>query len=84
MKEFVSLFPKAIPKARKENGYTPSEVSEAVSVTVRQKMESGRKHPGIITASRLIMFLQINTEDFREDVGLVVPVHFLQRSSLLR
>lgn len=76
-----SKFASTVLKSRKELGYTQSEVAEAVSVTVRwyQKIESGRKLPGTITTLRLILFLQIDVEEFREEVGLVVPVSPIRR-----
>lgn len=79
---FETAFAKAILKARKEQGYTQSEVAEAVSVTVRwyQKLESGRRLPGTLTALRLILFLQLDVEELREAVGLVVPISSGRRS----
>lgn len=76
MTKFVSSFPRVIQEARKEKHYTQSEVAEAISVTVRwyQKLESGRKLPGALTALRLILFLGIDVEVFREEAELVIPV----------
>ena len=71
-----SKFSRSVFNARKDLGYTQSEVAEAVSITVRwyQKVESGRKLPGTLTALRLILFLHLNVEDFREVVELIKPV----------
>ena len=62
--------------ARKEQGYTQSEVAEAISVSVRwyQKVESGQKLPGTLTALRILIFLGIDTKELREEVGLIEPV----------
>lgn len=63
-------------KARKELGYTQSEVAEAISVSVRwyQKVETGISLPGTVTALKIILLLNIDIEDFREEVTLVVPL----------
>lgn len=81
-----SKFASAVLKSRKELGYTQREVAEAVSVTVHwyQKVETGTKLPGSLTLLRLILFLRLDVEDFREEVGLVVPVSAVQRKHALR
>ncbi len=73
-------------KARKEQGYTQSEVAEAISVSVRwyQKVESGRKLPGTLTALRILLFLNIDIGELREEVGLIVPVRSVRRSFLFK
>ncbi len=77
---------KQVTNARKRLKYTQQEVAEAISVSVRwyQKIESGKKLPGTIVTMRLILFLNIDIENFREEVGLVVPVSSNQRALSLR
>ena len=84
--KMTSKFGNAVLKARTELGYTQGDVAEAVSVSIRwyQKLESGRKFPGSVTLIRLILFLHIDVEEFREEAGLVVPVHAVQRKFALR
>lgn len=79
-------FADSVFKARKELGYTQSAVAEAVSVSTRwyQKIESGRRLPSTTVSFRLILFLHIDLEEFREEVGLMVPVSPLPRKTLLR
>lgn len=75
-------FSLAMYNARKAKGYTQSEVAEAVSITVRwyQKVESGERLPGTTTALRIIMFLDLNLEDFRTELELITPVSSNKRS----
>lgn len=70
--KFKSKFSSSMLKARKAFGYTQSEVAEAVSISVRwyQKIESGSKLPGTMTTLRIILFLHLDIEEFREDIGL--------------
>lgn len=65
-----------IVKARLEQGYTQREVADAISVTVRwyQRVEKGERFPGAVVLLRLILFLHLDVEDFREEVGLVDPI----------
>jgi len=81
-----SKFSSVVLKSRIALGYTQSEVAEAVSVSLRwyQKLESGVKLPGNITMLRLILFLNIDVEEFREEVGLIVPVSSIRREYILR
>ena len=74
--KITSKFATTAFNARKHLGYTQYEVAEAVSVSVRwyQKLESGERLPGSLTLIRLILFLNINVEDFREEAELIVPV----------
>ncbi len=74
-------FANAVYFARTKQKYTQSEVAEAVSVTVRwyQKVEAGEKLPGAMTMLRLLLFLHIDIEEFREEVGLLVPVRNVRR-----
>ena len=84
--KMTSKFASPALKARKELGYTQSEVAEAISVSVRwyQKIEAGQKLPGTITAFRIVLFLHLDVEEFREELGLVVPVSSNQRKLALR
>lgn len=70
--KFASL----ILDARLDRGLTQSEVSEAVGVSTRwyQKIESGSTLPGSVTLIRIVLFLHINVEELRKEVGLIVPV----------
>ena len=79
-------FATAAFKARTGLGYTQREVAEAISISVRwyQKLESGQKLPGSVTLVRLVLFLHIDMEEFREEAGLIVPVHSVQRKLTLR
>lgn len=79
-------FAKALFKARNEKNYTQNEVAEAVSITVRwyQKIEAGTNLPGSLTMLRLILFLNIDVENFREEAGLIVPVSSNIRKLSLR
>ena len=82
----ASKFASAVLEARTRLGYTQSQVAEAVSVSVRwyQKVESGRKLPGTVTALRIILFLEIDVENFREEVGLVEPIQSAKRELALK
>ena len=68
-------------KARLEQGYTQREVADAISVSVRwyQRVEKGEKLPGTVAMLRLLLFLKLDVEDFREEVGLVDPVPTVRR-----
>ncbi|MBR6656827.1 MAG: helix-turn-helix transcriptional regulator [Oscillospiraceae bacterium] len=73
----LTKFAIAALNARKIFGYTPGEVSEAVSISARwyQKSESGKRLSGSVTLIRIILFLRIYVEDLREEAELFVPVH---------
>ena len=77
-----SKFAQTIRKARKELGYTQAQVAEAVSISVRwyQMIETGRKIPGTIIAFRIVLFLKIDIEVFREEVALIVPIPSVRRT----
>lgn len=79
-------FSSEVLKARNEQGYTQSEVAEAVSISVRwyQKIESGLKLPSSVVAMRLIVFLNIDVEIFREELDLVEPIHSNKRKLAIR
>lgn len=84
--KIITKFSSAVFKARTELGYTQKEVAEAISVTVRwyQRVEKGEKFPGSISMLRLILFLHIDVEEFREEVGLNVPISAVQREIIFR
>ncbi len=75
-----------VTDARKRLKYTQQEVAEAISVSVRwyQKIESGKRLPGTVVTMRLMLFLNLDLEAFREEVGLIVPVSSNQRALALR
>lgn len=76
-----SKFASVALQARKELGYTQQEVAKAISVSVRwyQKVESGARLPSTLTAFRIVLFLHLDVEEFREGVALVVPVRNVRR-----
>ena len=84
--KFKSKFASAMLKARKELGYTQSEVAEAVSISVRwyQKIESGCKLPGTLTAFRIAVFLHIDVQEFSEELGIIKPVISIERRLVTR
>lgn len=79
-------FADSVYKARQELGYTQRAVAEAVSVSTRwyQKIESGRKLPSTTVSFRLVLFLHIDMEEFREEVDLLDPVPSFPRKALFR
>lgn len=78
-----SAFSTQILHARSERRLTQAQVAEAVCISVRwyQKIEKGIALPSSEILLRLILFLQLDVEVFREEVGLRVPVHGGQRDS---
>ncbi len=72
--------------ARKQRKYSQYEVAEAISVSVRwyQKIEAGKKLPNAVVMLRLILFLELDPEDFRDEAGLVVPVSANTRALAIR
>lgn len=74
--KFFSKFSTELYHARGEKGYTQREVAEAVSISVRwyQRVEKGERLPSSLVMLRLIIFLDLNIENFKEEVGIVVPV----------
>lgn len=83
---FKFKFAAVIQNARTEQGYTQSEVAEASSISLRwyQRIEAGIKLPSLTVALRILLFLHIGIEEFREEVGLVVPVHSSARRIKVR
>ena len=73
-------------EARLAQGYTQREVADAVSVTVRwyQRVEKGEKFPGSLVLLRLILFLHLDVEDFRGEVGLIDPIPTVRRRTVSR
>jgi len=59
---------KTIYFAREKAGYTQKEVAQAVSVSLRfyQRVEKGEKLPGAIVFLKLLLYLNIDVESFRE------------------
>lgn len=82
--DIYSKFSNSIYKSRKAHGYTQSQVAEAVSVNVRwyQKIESGERLPSSIVLIKLMILLDINVSDFREEVELLVPVSSVRRKNI--
>jgi len=83
--QFYSTFSSKVLHARIDMGYTQKQVADAVSVTTRwyQRIEKGERLPGSIVLLRLILFLNINVEEFREEVGLIDSVSRIQRKDSL-
>lgn len=71
-----TTFSSKVYHARTDHGFTQQQVAEAVSISVRwfQKIEKGTVLPGSLVMLRLIIFLELDVEDFRKEVGLLVPV----------
>lgn len=69
-------FSSKVYHARINHGLKQHEVAEAVSISNRwlQRIEKGEVLPGSITMLRLIIFLELDVEDLRQEVGLLVPV----------
>ena len=73
---FNSKFSAEVYHARDAKGFTQKQVAEAVSISVRwyQRVEKGEKLPSALTMLRLILFLELNVEEFREEAGLLVSL----------
>ena len=69
-------FSKSVYLARTSLGYTQEQLAEAVSVSVRwiQKIENEARMPGSVTMLRIILFLNLDIEKFREEVGIFEPI----------
>lgn len=76
-----SKFSLELYHARHERHYTQEQVAEAVSISLRwyQHLEKGTFLPGSVTMLRLILFLEMDIELFREEVGLVDPISLRTR-----
>lgn len=68
-------------RARREMGYTQEQLAEAVSASTRwiKKIEKGTGLPGGEIMIALLIFLNLDVNDFREDVNLRVPVSNVRR-----
>lgn len=68
-------FAKKVYYARKEKQYTQEQLAEIISVSVRwiQEIESGAM-PGGLTTLKLIIALDLDVTDLREDADLHAPV----------
>ena len=79
-------FASIILNARLDAGLTQSQVAEAVSISIRwyQRIETGTTMPGSSTMLKLIIFFNIDPNELREEVGLVVPVSTNTRAIIKR
>ncbi len=68
-------FAKKVYYGRTEKQYTQEQLAEMVSVSTRwiQEIESGAM-PGGLTTLKLIIALDLDVTDLREDANLRVPV----------
>lgn len=66
-------FASQIFNARKERNLKQKEVAEAVQISVRwyQELEKGIRLPGAVVMLRLILYLHLDVEVFREEVGII-------------
>lgn len=71
-----SKFSSEALRARTALGLTQQEVADAVSTSVRwyQHIEKGTFMPGNVLMLRLILFLGLDIEVFREEEEINVPV----------
>lgn len=62
--------------ARTKHGLTQQKVAESVSISERwyQRLEKGENLPSALVMLRLILLLNIDIEDLREEVGLIAPL----------
>ncbi|MBQ2938964.1 MAG: helix-turn-helix transcriptional regulator [Clostridia bacterium] len=69
-------FAKTIFYARSEQKLTQAQVAENADISVRgyQRLEKGEYEPRLPTALKLMIALQINPNEFAEEVGIDVPV----------
>jgi len=74
MNKLASKFGSLLLASRTSKGITQQEVAEAASISVRwyQKIESSVRMPGTRTAICLVLYLNLDLECVREEVGLVV------------
>lgn len=68
-----SLFALEASRARTKLGLTQQQVAEAISISVRwyQCIEAGSFLPGSTVMLRLILLLQLDVEEFREEAGIL-------------
>lgn len=69
------LFAEQLRTARVQLGYTQEQVAEAVSVTARwyQVLEKEGTLPSKMVLLRLALFLSLDLEPLRGEVGLITP-----------
>lgn len=74
-----SVFARQLLAARTDKGETQAQVAEAIGISVRwyQQLEKGAFLPGSATMLRLLLYLDIDIQIFRKEVGLgeQIPVH---------
>lgn len=80
---FKMSFSKRVFDARSCLGYTQEQLAEAVSTSPRwiKKIEKGNGVPGGELMVSLLIFLEIDANEFRKDVNLSVPVSNLRRKT---
>ncbi len=69
-------FARKVFAKRTERGYTQEQLAEAVSASTRwiQDIEKGEGLPGGEIMINLLLFLDIDVNDFREEAKINVPV----------
>ena len=69
---FQFLFSLRIYQARTRHGYTQAQTAEAVGISPRwyQYIEQGTRTPGALVMLRLILFLGLDLDEFREYLSL--------------
>ncbi len=80
---FKLSFSKRVFEARKSLGLTQEQLAEAVSTSSRwiKKIEKGSGTPGGELTISLLIFLDIDANEFREDVNIYVPVPNVRRKT---
>ena len=65
-------FAHALKVKRKERGWSQSDVAEAISVSVRwyQNIESGKALPGGAVMLRLLILLDLDIYDFKDEAAI--------------
>lgn len=73
--EISTKFAKEVFQARERENLKQKQVAEAVSISVRwyQRIESGERLPSTVVFLRLVLFLKIDIEKFRDDAGIIIP-----------
>lgn len=69
---FQFLFSLRLYQARTRLGYTQAQTAEAVGISSRwyQYIEHGTRIPGSLVMLRLILFLELDLEEFRNYLNL--------------
>lgn len=67
-----AAFAAQLSQARRRRGLTQQQVAEVVDISARwyQQLERGAMMPGATTLLRLVIFLEIDVRELREEVGL--------------